>query len=403
MESFYVITGSAAAALTGLTFVVITVMADLRARGSGHGVAAFNTPTVVHFCAVLLLAATLSAPWPALDQAAIVIGLIGLAGAVYVLVVSRRLSRFEDYHPDWEDWTYHACLPLVGYAALVVAAILLARAPIASLFAIATATLLLLFIGIHNAWDVVSYLTVQHMQSPGAAQDASPGSPVTASQAPRQALARRRLPDRGDHRLADFSLLSALEAASLSLRTRHRRADDGPSHAPAAAQGALPRRPDQLPHHAAGAGQPDRRADRVLGRPRPRDLRGPGPQRRRRGRTGACSGDLLLGALAACAQITCQMVATAMGIPTRSIEVIVEGDMDLRGTLGIARDVPVGFEAIRTRFEIDAPEATPEQLEALREKTEQYCVVMQTLRSPPKIEVAWGSAEGAGAEARSSA
>ena len=109
--------------------------------------------------------------------------------------------------------------------------------------------------------------------------------------------------------------------------------------------------------------------------------------------TGACSGDLLLGALAACAQITCQMVATAMGIPTRGIEVIVEGDLDLRGTLGIARDVPVGFESIRTRFEIDAPDATPEQLAALREKTEQYCVVMQTLTQPPAITTEWSGTE----------
>ena len=109
--------------------------------------------------------------------------------------------------------------------------------------------------------------------------------------------------------------------------------------------------------------------------------------------TGACSGDLLLGALAACAQITCQMVATAMGIPTKRIEVIVEGDLDLRGTLGIARDVPIGFEAIRTRFEIDAPEATPEQLAGLREKTEQYCVVMQTLKQAPTIETAWQVAQ----------
>jgi uncharacterized OsmC-like protein len=109
--------------------------------------------------------------------------------------------------------------------------------------------------------------------------------------------------------------------------------------------------------------------------------------------TGACSGDLLLGALAACAQITCQMVATAMGIPTRRIEVVVEGDLDLRGTLGIARDVPVGFESIRTRFEIDAPDATPEQLAALREKTEQYCVVMQTLKQPPAITAEWSGAE----------
>src|SRR5947209_13981184 len=105
--------------------------------------------------------------------------------------------------------------------------------------------------------------------------------------------------------------------------------------------------------------------------------------------TAACSGDLLLGALAACAQITCQMVATAMGVPTTRIEVKVEGDLDLRGTLGLSKDVPVGFETIRGQFDIAAPEATAEQLRALREKTEQYCVVMQTLRHPPTIQVEW--------------
>jgi uncharacterized OsmC-like protein len=105
--------------------------------------------------------------------------------------------------------------------------------------------------------------------------------------------------------------------------------------------------------------------------------------------TAACSGDLLLGALAACAQITCQMVAAAMGVPTEAIEVVVEGDLDLRGTLGLSKEVPVGFESIRARFEIVAPEATAEQLAALREKTEQYCVVMQTLTQPPTIEVQW--------------
>jgi len=105
--------------------------------------------------------------------------------------------------------------------------------------------------------------------------------------------------------------------------------------------------------------------------------------------TSACSGDLLLGALAACAQITCQMVATAIGIPTNHIEVKVEGDLDLRGTLGIAKEVPVGFETIRVAFEIDAPDATAEQLDILREKTEQYCVVMQTLAHPPVLQVNW--------------
>ena len=104
---------------------------------------------------------------------------------------------------------------------------------------------------------------------------------------------------------------------------------------------------------------------------------------------GACSGDLLLGALAACAQITCQMVAAAMGVPTERIEVTVEGDLDLRGTLGISKDVPVGFEGIRLHFDIAAPKATPEQMSALREKTEQYCVVMQTLTRPPKLQTEW--------------
>ena len=105
--------------------------------------------------------------------------------------------------------------------------------------------------------------------------------------------------------------------------------------------------------------------------------------------TAACSGDLLLGALAACAQITCQMVATAMGVPTRRIEVTVTGDLDLRGTLGVSREVPVGFESIRLRFEVDAPGATPDQLRSLQEKTEQYCVVLQTLTKPPKLESDW--------------
>jgi uncharacterized OsmC-like protein len=105
--------------------------------------------------------------------------------------------------------------------------------------------------------------------------------------------------------------------------------------------------------------------------------------------TGACSGDLLLGALAACAQITCQMVAAAMGIPTERIEVVVEGDLDLRGTLGIAKDLAVGFENIHLRFDVVAPEATPEQLRGLREKTEQYCVVMQTLIRPPNLQTEW--------------
>src|SRR5580704_8760352 len=105
--------------------------------------------------------------------------------------------------------------------------------------------------------------------------------------------------------------------------------------------------------------------------------------------TGACSGDLLLGALAACAQITCQMVAAAMGIVTERIEVTVKGNLDLRGTLGISKDVPIGFENVHLHFDVAAPKATPEQMRGLQEKKEQYCVVMQTLVRPPHLDTKW--------------
>jgi uncharacterized OsmC-like protein len=105
--------------------------------------------------------------------------------------------------------------------------------------------------------------------------------------------------------------------------------------------------------------------------------------------TGPCSGDLLLGAYAACAQLTTQMVAEAMGIQTERIAVTIEGDLDLKGTLGIDPNAPVGFSAIRARMEVVAPTASAEQLAALREKAEKYCVVLATLRTPPPIEITW--------------
>jgi len=102
--------------------------------------------------------------------------------------------------------------------------------------------------------------------------------------------------------------------------------------------------------------------------------------------TAACSGDMLLGALAACAQLTCQMVATAMEIDAERIEVVVDGDLDLRGTLGVDREVPAGFAAIRVRFEVDAPGEPSERIDSLITKTERYCTVLRTLLEPPPIE-----------------
>ena len=98
----------------------------------------------------------------------------------------------------------------------------------------------------------------------------------------------------------------------------------------------------------------------------------------------ACSGDMLLQALVACAGVTLGAVATSLGIPVAAGEVRAEGDLDFRGTLGVAKDAPVGFREIRLAFVLDSP-ADPDQLRRLLELTERYCVVLQTLRSGPTV------------------
>jgi uncharacterized OsmC-like protein len=104
----------------------------------------------------------------------------------------------------------------------------------------------------------------------------------------------------------------------------------------------------------------------------------------------ACSGDMLLEALAACAGVTLRAVATALDIPVQGGTVQVEGDLDFRGTLGVSKEARVGFEAIRVRFDLDSS-ASPEQLETLLKLTERYCVVLQSLRRPPTVMVEIGN------------
>jgi hypothetical protein len=172
-QNFYTIIGTAAATLTGLMFVVVTLIAGVRLRVSSpsEAFATFNTPNVVHFCAALLVAALLSAPWQALWPAGLLLGLSGLGGMIYVVIVLRRARRQTDYQPVLEDWLFHTILPLVSYTALLVAAMLLPGHAAPALFVIAAGTVLLLFIGIHNAWDNVVYIATELSQPQNKSQD----------------------------------------------------------------------------------------------------------------------------------------------------------------------------------------------------------------------------------------
>jgi hypothetical protein len=164
-ESFYVIIGSSAAALTGLQFVVIVLGAESSRPASAHTTSAFGTPTVVHFCAVLLNSAVLSAPWRRLSSAALAITAMGVAGVAYTLLVLREARRQSEYVPVLEDWIWHVALPFLAYTAVLVSGILLPRDPAPWLFAIGSCSLLLLFVGIHNAWDAVTYIAMRQRRS----------------------------------------------------------------------------------------------------------------------------------------------------------------------------------------------------------------------------------------------
>ncbi|HZO92420.1 MAG TPA: hypothetical protein VFB22_01520 [Candidatus Baltobacteraceae bacterium] len=157
-NSFYVMMGTSAAALTGLVFIVITLVNEQRRSTSEAGLTVFTTPTVVHFSAALLTCAVMTMPFPSLTPVEIVLGLTGLAGLAYVLGVARRASALSTYRPDAEDWAWNVALPAITYAALVFAAFAMHATLRGALFAPGVVVLLLAFIGIHNAWDVVTFL-----------------------------------------------------------------------------------------------------------------------------------------------------------------------------------------------------------------------------------------------------
>jgi hypothetical protein len=156
-DSFYVIVGSSAGALIGLQFVVMTLVAANPPKGVSEGSAAFSTPTVVHFSAVLLLSALVRIPWETIASAAIAWGVLGLCGLIYTLAIARRMHSQSVYQPVFEDWLFHALLPIAAYLVLGVSALAAVSSTRDALFGIGTAALMLLFTCIHNAWDGVAY------------------------------------------------------------------------------------------------------------------------------------------------------------------------------------------------------------------------------------------------------
>jgi hypothetical protein len=164
-DSFYAVVGSAAGALIGLQFVVITLIAERPRPPAPEAGAAFATPTIVHFGAVLLVSAVLCAPWRAITPAAVLWGLTGLGGVVYASIVARRMRSQTTYRPEFEDWLFHALLPMAAYSMLALSAFAASSHTRRALFGVGAAALLLLFSGIHNAWDNVTYHVFVHLRN----------------------------------------------------------------------------------------------------------------------------------------------------------------------------------------------------------------------------------------------
>jgi hypothetical protein len=176
-ESFYVIVGSSAGALTGLQFVVMALIPESPTQAGEHEINTFGTPTIVHFCIVLFISAVLSAPWPTWHGVATVVWVSGALGIVYTMIVVRRSRHTTLYKPVLEDWIWHTVLPLIAYTVMVISAGLLVFSSTLGLFGIAAAALMLLFAGIHNAWDSATYIALSVKQG----QNASGNTPPSAN------------------------------------------------------------------------------------------------------------------------------------------------------------------------------------------------------------------------------
>jgi hypothetical protein len=163
--NFYVIVGSSAGALTGLQFVVMTLVAQANLAGGIREIRAFGTPNVVHFCAALLISAIMTAPWDTLFHLGLCLSAFGIVGFVYAVIVVRHARKQTSYAVDAWDWFWYVALPLITHAGLATAGILLSWNVRSCLFLIAPTTLVLLFTGIRNAWDTVTYVAVDRLRA----------------------------------------------------------------------------------------------------------------------------------------------------------------------------------------------------------------------------------------------
>jgi hypothetical protein len=156
-ENFYVIVGSAAGALIGLQFVVVTLIAERPPLRAAEGGAAFATPTIVHFSIVLLLSALTTIPWHEIRSVSFVWSIVGFVGVLYSILVTHRLRMQKIYIPVFEDWLFHVLLPLGSYMMLFGSFFVARSHEPTAMFTVGGATLLLLLAGVHNAWDAVTY------------------------------------------------------------------------------------------------------------------------------------------------------------------------------------------------------------------------------------------------------
>lgn len=162
-QNFYIITGAAAATLTGLMFVTATLLVGFERRlpDLDAGIAAFNTPTMMHFCMVLLTAGILSAPWQAFWNVSLALGLLGLGMLLYLANVTRWMRHIRDYALPLKDMLWYSVFPLAAYATLIAAAAALPAVPAVMLYIIGAVMAAILFIGIHNAWDLVLFFATE--------------------------------------------------------------------------------------------------------------------------------------------------------------------------------------------------------------------------------------------------